>query len=170
MMEPVERFGASRQCLDQVGVPGRLVHVRDYVWRGGTLRFVVDGATAGYKLRADWDAPVLATLGATGANGLELASKAVIDGQWTRGTAGYQLMVGIDVGAPWAITIRSDRLLATVPCVRRPQWQVEHALAADLEAYVEHFLSTCEPVPIAAANAEERLRVAGVPAQVTRDR
>jgi hypothetical protein len=149
-----------RRALDSVGVPGRLLHVRDYVWRGGELRFQVDQTTSGgrlrayYELRAAWAAPVLER-----ANWSALArpATATVDGRWVRGTAGYQLAVGIDMASPSAIYVRTDRLLSSVPFVNRPLGEVEQALAADLAAYVETFLSSCQPVPLVMAEAAERL-------------
>jgi hypothetical protein len=140
-------------------VPERLVHVRDFVWRGGALCFQAgDGVvrTVGYSLSAEWDAAVLDPV-ASNAPGIQPASAALVDGRWVRRTAGYHLRVGIDLAVPSAIAIRSDRLLSSVPFLNRPADEVEHALAADLAAYVAWFLDACQPVPVAGEAAARRL-------------
>ena len=74
--------------------------------------------------------------------GLERAARPVAEGRWTRGTARYRLRVGIDLCVPSAIYIKATtRLESFVPFHARPYDQVEHALDADLAAYVNAFLS-----------------------------
>jgi hypothetical protein len=45
-----------------------------------------------------------------------------------------------------------------VPFVQRSRAEVEHALAADLAAYVDWFLSACATVPAAAESARQTLQ------------
>lgn len=153
----------ARDVLDSFDVPGRLLHVRNFVWRGGELHLrtapSVSAVSAGkdvyYELRAEWDAPVLAEVAAR--PGLAAARSAVVEGQWMRGQTGYVLRLGIDSAVPSAIYIRAGRILASIPFAQRPPAQVESALAADLAAYVDRFLNRCLPVPQARANAAAKL-------------
>jgi hypothetical protein len=150
--------------LDDFDVPGRLRHVHDYVWRGGTLGFQVEDQLADtppnvyYELCAHWDAAVLEPLDGRSGPGLQRAATPVVEGRWIRGSAGYQLRVGIDLAIPSAIYIRTDRILSCVPFVQRSRAEVEHALAADLAAYVDWFLSACATVPAAAESARQTLQ------------
>jgi len=158
----VDEIEAVRRVLGEFGVPERLLHVRDFVWRGGTLSYEIDSISDSrppvyYQLSACWAAPVLER-SASESPAIERSAVAVIEGQWVRGTAGYRLQVGIDLAAPSAISIRSDRLFSSVPYVNRERHQVEHALAIDLAAYVDWFLSTHAPVGVAASAAAARLR------------
>jgi len=131
--------------LDVFGVPERLEHVRRYIWREGSLRFALFGNLAAYELSACWDAAALEVIDA------DLQ-------RWTLRTTGYVLRIGIDLAHPASIAIQSSHLRSQVPFAQRPIEQVEHALQADLAAYVEAFLATCPPVPAARAEAAERLR------------
>jgi hypothetical protein len=70
--------------------------------------------------------------------------------------------IGIEPGVPSALYLRADRTLSFVPFVQRPRPQVEQALARDLTAYVEAFLATLEPVPLAEARAATRLHQLGL--------
>jgi hypothetical protein len=157
---------AAREVLDRFGVAARLRHVGEYIWRGGTLRLEVDDGGSRppslcYELRAQWAAPIFEPLPSP-EQALTRASRPVLEGRWIRGTAGYVLRIGLDLGAPAAIFVRSDRPLSNVPFLHRPQAVVEHALAADIAAYVEWFLDTCEPVPQAIQAAAQRLRKCGL--------
>jgi hypothetical protein len=149
----------ARLVLDGFDVPSRLEHVRRYVWRDGTLRFVVDDGQACYQLEAHWPAAVLEPIAS--AAGLELSDAPVVEGKWVRGTAGYVLRVGIDLAVPSAIYVRGDRLHSYVPFRGRPSDQVEQALQNDLTTYVHAFLSARRPVPEArAADARQLRRIA----------
>jgi hypothetical protein len=155
----------ARAVLDAVGVPGRLRHVRDFVWREGNLTFRVDDGGVAYELRAEWNVARLEPTDAGG--GLERRDSVVVEGRWTLGQAGYVLRVGIDFNVPSALYIRTSRTLACVPFVGRPPAQVETALAADLSAYVDSFLTRCQAVPQARASAAAtiaRLHVSVAPA------
>jgi hypothetical protein len=148
----------ARQVLDGFDVPARLQHVRQFVWREGTLRFKVDDRPPKvyYELEARWPTARLLSIG-TPHDGLEALSTPVIEGRWVRGTRGYLLRVGIDLAVPSGIAIRSRLLRSFVPFVGRPAAQVESALQRDLDAYVDAFLSNCQPVPAARAEDERRL-------------
>jgi len=87
-----------------------------------------------------------------------------MEGRWIRGSAGYVLSIGLDLRVPSAIFIRSGRPLSNVPFLHRPTALMESAPAADLAAYVEWFLDTCEPVPGAVEAAAQRLRQHGLSA------
>jgi hypothetical protein len=146
-----------RDVLDRFGVPDRLLHVRRYVWRGGTLSFQHAVADVYYELEAHWDAPVLEALESPVHQGIVQASKPVAEGRWIRGTARYLLQIGIDLSVPSAIYIKaSSRLQSFVPFLARPREQVEHAIDADLNAYVNTFLNTCRSVPEATQADAER--------------
>jgi len=96
--------------------------------------------------------------------GLVSANTPVLEGRWIRGRSGYQLQVGIDLSVPSAIQIRSSQLLSHVPFMGRSPAQVEQALQMELSAYAEAFLSHCQPVPQAAAQAARRLQLLGLAA------
>jgi hypothetical protein len=156
----------AREVLDRFSVAGRLRHIGEYVWRGGTLRLEVDDngdgpSSVGYALTAHWAAPIFEQLPSP-EQGLTRGKDPVLEGRWIRGRAGYVLRIGLDLDVPSAIFIRSDRPLSNVPFLRRPQAVVEHALAADLTAYVEWFLDRCKPVPQAAQAAAQQLSQYGL--------
>ena len=167
MLATDERIAHAVEVLSRFAIANRLLHVRNYVWRGGSLRFQMEPrppreADVYYELEAHWDAPVLEPLAPT-ERGLERAARPVAEGRWTRGTARYRLRVGIDLGVPSAIYIKaSTRLESFVPFHARPYDQVEHALDADLAAYVNAFLSHFRPVPEAAQADAEQLRELGL--------
>ena len=167
MLATDERTARAVEVLSRFAIANRLLHVRNYVWRGGSLRFQMEPRPARepdvyYELEAHWDAPVLEPLAAPG-RGIERAARPVPEGRWTRGTARYQLRVGIDLGVPSAIYIKATkRLESFVPFHARPYDQVEHALDADLAAYVNAFLSHSRPVPEAAQADAEHLRQLGL--------
>jgi len=96
--------------------------------------------------------------------GLVSANTPVLEGRWIRGRSGYQLQVGIELSVPSAIQIRSSQLLSHVPFMGRSPVQVEQALQVELSAYAEAFLSHCQPVPQAAAQAARRLQLLGLAA------
>jgi hypothetical protein len=150
----------ARRVLDLFDVPARLQHVRHFVWREGTLRFVIDDRPARptwvyYQLEAHWPSARLQDVPSSA--GLEAISTPVVEGRWVRGTSGYVLRVGIDLAVPSGIALRSRLLQSFVPFVGRPAAQVEQALQTDLDAYVAAFLSSCQPVPAARARDERRL-------------
>jgi hypothetical protein len=150
----------AREVLDRFAVPARLEHVRRYVWREGSLRLLVDEraprlARVYYELEAHWPTARLQEL--PGNAGLEAFSTPVVEGRWVRGTHGYLLRVGIDLAVPSGIAVRSRLLQSIVPFLARPAAQVEAALQTDLDAYVDTFLSTCQPVPEARAADSRRL-------------
>ena len=161
---------AARAALDGFDVPARLLHVRDFVWRGGRIKLEMAPArhaeglpNVWYELAATWPAPILTELPtASTMPGLVPARTPVVDGQWTRGTAGYSLRLGIDPAVPGAFYLRADRTLSVVPFVHRPRLQVEQALASDLAAYVESFRAALAPVPQATAEAHARLQSLGL--------
>ncbi len=165
-----QSVAAVRAVLDDFDVGGRLKHIREFIWRGGTLQLRADRGHAGqvrdvsYALTAEWAAPVLERTTSPIANGLVSWQRPVLEGRWVRGSSGYQLRVGIDLSAPSAIYIRSQRLLSHVPFVRRPAAQVEEALNRELRAYVNAFLSQSLPVPQAAELDIQRLRELGLAA------
>ena len=147
------------------GQPGvRLQHIREFIWRGGTLQLRANRGHAGqaldvaYALTAEWPAAVLERSPSPGVTGLESWQHPVLEGRWIRGINGDELQVGIDVAAPSVIHIRSQRLLSHVPFVGRPPARVEDALNVELASYVNAFLSRCQPVPQAAALDAQRLR------------
>jgi hypothetical protein len=158
---------AARDILDRFGVAQRLQHVRRYIWRGGTLGFRVDARSSRppdvyYELTAEWEAPLLERQ-AVPANGhIELATKPVAEGRWVRAKAGYALRVGIDLAVPIAIYVRGARRESFVPFVDRPHDLVEHAIDADMTAYINAFLSRSRPVPEASAADAARLRKLGI--------
>lgn len=162
----VGAIDAARDVLDRVGVPNRLRHISEYVWRGGTflLHIEDDGIRppcVSYELCAHWPAPIFEPLPSP-APALVSADCPVMEGRWIRGSAGYALRIGLDMRVPSAIFIRSDRPLSNVPCLHRPEALVESALAADLAAYAQWFLDTCLPVPQAIQVAKQQLRQFGL--------
>jgi hypothetical protein len=151
----------ARNVLDRFGVPGRLRHVRDFIWRGGELGLQIDLRENGlpgdvyYELRAEWHTAVLASTDVQ--PGVELRGRSVVDGRWLRSKAGYLICVGIDLDSAAAIYLRAGRILSFVPFLQRPADQVEQALAADLSSYVTSFLDHCPTVPQARAAAGQQL-------------
>jgi hypothetical protein len=152
-----------RAILDEFDIGGRLQHIRQFVWRGGTLQLCADCREAGqvldvgYALTAEWPAAVLESELSTSANGLVAWQQPVLEGRWVQGSNGYTLRVGIDLSVASAIYIRSQRLLSHVPFMGRAASQVQEALNLELSAYVSAFLSRCQPVPQAAALDARRL-------------
>lgn len=152
---------ALRAILDQFDIGGRLLHIRDFIWRGGTLELRTGaGKTLAveYALRASWPCAVLEPAAEPIASRLVSVRQPVIEGRWVRGSNGYELCVGVDVAVPTAIYIRSrQRLLSHVPFVARTTWQVETALNGELTACAEAFLRHQRPVPEATALDARRL-------------
>jgi hypothetical protein len=165
-----QSLSTVRAILDDFDVGGRLKHIREFIWRGGTLQLRADRSPAGqvldvsYALTAEWAAPVLQRPPSPVTNGLVSWQRPVLEGRWVRGSHGYELRVGIDLSAPSAIYVRSQRPLSHVPFVGRPPAQVEDALNVELTAYVNAFLSQFLPVPQAAALDIQRLRDLGLAA------
>lgn len=150
--------------LDRYDVRGRLQYLRDFIWRGGVLELRVGSGADGqalnvwYDLRAEWPAAVLERAEAPEASqALTNWRTPVVEGRWLRGSAGYELRVGIDLCMGSAIYIRSHGLVSHVPYVGRPVDQVEHALSAELTSYANRFLDHFQPVPRATALAAEEL-------------
>jgi len=125
----------ARQVLDRFAVAERLQHIRQFVWRGGTLRFFAQADCAFYELHAQRQAKVLEPTSAT-APGLERTSAPIVEGRWVQRMADEVLRVGIDLAVPSAIFLRTVGLRVLVPYVGRPAEQVEHAIQAELNAYV----------------------------------
>jgi len=162
----VARVELARQVLDRFAIGPRLQHLRQFVWRGGALRLEVSNddderrsPNVCYALVAEWDTAVLER---DTPPGLAPTSGSVVDGRWRRVRTGYVLRAGIDLGVPSAIYIRSAHHASFVPFVGRPPAQVEQAVDADLADYTSTFLSTCAPVPQAAAAGAARLRQLGL--------
>jgi hypothetical protein len=158
-----------RAVLDHFDVGGRLRYIREFVWRGGALELRADAGRArldvAYALTAEWPAAVLErTHPSPPGRGLVSRERAVLDGRWVRGSNSYELRIGIDLGVPTVLYIRSKRVLAHVPFVGRPAVQVEHALNQELTVYVNTFLAKMAPVPEAAAQDARRLRGLGLAA------
>ena len=153
---------ALRAILDQFDIGGRLLHIRDFIWRGGALELRTGtGRTLAleYALGATWPCAVLERTAEPVGNRLVTARQPVIEGRWVRGSNGYELCVGIDVAVPTAIYIRTQqRLLSHVPFVARPPWQVEAALHGELTAYADAFLRQHRTVPEASGADATRLR------------
>ncbi|MBV9578147.1 MAG: hypothetical protein JO057_06110 [Chloroflexi bacterium] len=153
--------------LDRYDVGGRLRYIREFVWRGGGLGLQATRGADGqlrdvwYALRAEWPAAVLDREEDAGESGLVNWRTPVVEGRWVRGWNGYELRVGIDLGAPSAIYIRSRGFGSQVPFVGRPPDQVEHVLSGELTTYVHAFLDHCRTVPQATAEDARRLRAAG---------
>jgi hypothetical protein len=162
----VDSASAARQVLDQFGVPARLEHIRQFIWRGGDLRLEASHedervTSVFYELAAHWDTAALIEDAVHA--GLVPMGGTVLDGRWVRVRTGYILRMGIELGVPSAIFIRSERrAVSFVPFLNRTSQQVEHALDADLTLYVNRFLDTRAPVPRAMAAAAERLRALGL--------
>ena len=160
----VASIEAARQVLDRFAIGPRLQHVRQFVWRGGSLRFCVeeDGRrlpNVYYALVAEWDTAILEDVALPG---LARTRGALVEGRWTRTRTGYELRAGIDLGVPSAIYIQSERHSSFVPFLGRPSGQVEQAVEADLAGYASTFLNTYLPVPQAAAAGAARLRQLGL--------
>jgi hypothetical protein len=153
--------------LDRFDVGGRLRHIRDFIWRGGTLELeAAGGADSGvqdvwYALKAEWPAAVLERDEGPLDEGLVDSRSPVVEGRWVRGSSGYDLRIGIDLRMPAAIYIRSHRrvhgFVSHVPFLGRPAERVERALNAELTTYVNAFLDHFQPVPQAAAADARRL-------------
>lgn len=151
---------AARDVLDTFDVPNRLLHIRNFVWRGGDLVLSANDDRVAYALTADWDEPLLEPF--TAQPGLAPAQPSVIEGRWRARRVGYVLRVGIDVRMPSAIAVAAERPLTFVPYLGRPRIEVAHALDTALRGYVDAFLDRCAPVPEARAKAAADLaRVAG---------
>jgi hypothetical protein len=152
---------ALRAILDQFDIGGRLLHIRDFIWRGGALELNAgtrNTLAVEYALAASWPCAVLERAAEPVGTRLVAARQPVIEGRWVRGSNGYELCVGLDVAVPTAIYIRSQhRLLSHVPFVGRPVWQVEAALNSELTAYTDAFLRHQRPVPEATALDARRL-------------
>jgi hypothetical protein len=155
---------AVRVVLDRYDIAGRLQYIREFIWRGGSLELRAgtgaDGQTLNvwYDLRAEWPAAVLERADAPPASqGLTSWRSPVVEGRWVRGSAGYDLRVGIDLCMGSAIYIRSPGFASHVPFAGRPVEQVEHALSAELTTYVNAFLDHFQPVPRATTLAAEEL-------------
>ena len=100
----VPSIAAARQVLERFALPERLQHVRQFVWRGGTLRLEVDEPESNvcYALLADWEAAVLQDV-EPGVAALARRDRALVEGRWSRARAGYALRAGIDLAVPSAI-------------------------------------------------------------------
>ena len=168
----VDRHSVESVCaiLNDFNVGGRLQHIREFIWRGGTLQLRAAPGRFGqtldvaYALTAEWAAAVLEREPSPGGEALISWKRPVLEGRWVRGTHSYELRVGIDLAVPSAMYIRSQRLLAHVPFAGRSPEQVEEALNGELNAYVDAFLSQFQPVPQAAALDAQRLRGLGLAA------
>jgi hypothetical protein len=157
---------AARLVLDELEVPRRLAHIRDYVWRGGQLEFRAEQRLAGYWLVARWPTAVFEPIGAGAPDGAQLvpARQATAVGRWVRGAAGYSLGVGLELGGASAggIVVAAPRLRCLVPVARRPAAEIAAALERALDDYAQEFLAEHEPVPQARAAAAETLRQQGL--------
>lgn len=150
----------ARDVLDALDVPNRLLHIRDFVWRGGDIVLSASDDRVAYTLTADWDEPLLEPLPSEA--GLAPAKWSVIEGRWRARRVGYVLRVGIEARMPSAIAIAAEQPLGLVPYLGRPRTEVAHALDTALRGYVNTFLDGCAPVPEARAKAAAELaRVAG---------
>jgi hypothetical protein len=165
-LRPVEvaSIDAARQVLDRFAIGPRLQHLRQFVWRGGSLAFRVDDdgqrqPNVYYALVAEWDTAVLEDIELPG---LARSGGTLVEGRWVRTRTGYELRAGIDLGVPSAIYIQSERHSSFVPYLGRPPDQVEQAVDNDLAGYAGAFLSLCLPVPQAAAAGAARLRQLGL--------
>ncbi|HEY1291719.1 MAG TPA: hypothetical protein VGJ60_01390 [Chloroflexota bacterium] len=152
-----------RAMLDQYDVGERLHHIREFIWRGGTLELQVargaDGQVVNvwYALTAEWPAVVLERDDCA-TQGIVSWNRPVVEGRWVQGRNSYELRVGIDLCSASAIYIRSQGFVSHVPFLNRPPEQVEQALTTELTSYVNAFLDHCSPVPQAAADDAQRLR------------
>jgi hypothetical protein len=161
--EPLDPVTALRATLDRFDIGGRLLHIRDFVWRGGDLQFRVDvqhGVC--YRLTAEWPAAVLDRTRPFVATAVESLAHPLVEGRWVRATRGYQLSVGIDVRVPSAISIRADGFSSAVPIVGRLEADVAERVHGELTAYVDRFLSRHATVPEAEAADRARLRQLGL--------
>ena len=156
-----------RAILDQFEIAGRLLHIRDFVWRGGALELRRDTSRTlalEYALAASWPCAVLERSQESISGGLVSVRQPVIEGRWVCGSNGYELRIGIDVAVPAAIYIRThERLLSHVPFVGRPAWQVAAALNGELTAYADAFLAHSQTVPDATERDAQRLRDLYIP-------
>ena len=62
MLPDLPSVNALRAILDQFGIGGRLLHIRDFVWRGGALELragPADTLAVEYALAASWPCAVL---------------------------------------------------------------------------------------------------------------
>lgn len=163
-----ETAAVLRATLDRFRVGNRLQHIREFVWRGGELRFRAanEASTraldACYVLVAQWPAPDFEHTRTRAASSLVSVGGTLMDGTWVRGTRRYELRVGIHMAAPSAMYVRSDAFWSHVPVVARRDADVEDRLQAELEAYVDQFLNRCASVPDAAARDHARLRQLGL--------
>lgn len=159
----------ARRILDHFDVVARLTEIRDFIWRGGQVRFEVDRPSPlsprltdiHYALTAVWDT---ARLRADGVS-RELVTKDgnQYEGFWERVQTGYSLRVGIDVsGAPTAIYVRSSTYACLVPYLDRPSTQVENALAFALGEYRNEFLAKFKTVPVARETEALRIKQYGI--------
>jgi hypothetical protein len=152
--DPIER---ARLVLDRFEVRRRLEEVRDFVWRGGEVRFRDDHGRVGYELEARWERALLVPLEAP--NGLVPTREATVEGRWVRAATGYALAVDIDLAAPTGIAVREPgRRQVVVPLVGRTDAHVRAGLDRAFEAYARSFLDTHAPVPQAMAADAELLR------------
>jgi hypothetical protein len=151
---------AARAFLDRLGVPARLEHIRDFLWRGGEVTFEAQPGGVAYVLAADWETAVLDDV--PSAAGLLSSTAPVVVGRWRRARTGYRLRVGIDHNVLTAISIQALRLRSYVPFVGRAEDEVAHALDERLAEYGRAFLDECSPVPQAMAADARRLRDRGV--------
>jgi hypothetical protein len=150
----------AQDVLDTFDVPNRLVHIRNFVWRGGDLVLSANDDGVAYALTAHWDEPLLEPLPSQ--PGLAPAKSSVVEGRWRARRVGYALRIGIDLRMPSAIAITAERPLSFVPYLGRPRTDVAHALDTALRGYVNAFLDRCAPVPDARAKAAADLaRLAG---------
>ncbi len=158
-----------RAMLDGFEVDRRLRYVRDFIWRGGELQFCAGTSArsdrtpdAGYALIAQWPAAAFEQTQAAHSTSLAPRSRPVVDGRWVRGSAGYELRVGIDLAAPTAIYIRAQAFASLVPIANRSADQVRDRVQAEIAAYVELFLNHHRTVPEATALARRRLDSLGL--------
>src|ERR671924_121771 len=113
---------AARNVLDRFAIGPRLQHLRQFVWRGGSLCFRVDDDAQHlpkvyYALVAEWETASLEELALPG---LARMGGALVEGRWVRTRTGYELRAGIDLGVPSAIYIQSERHSSFVPFLGRP--------------------------------------------------
>ena len=159
---------AVRAILDRFDVGGRLRYIRDFIWRGGRVELQAAGDGEGdvlnawYALRAEWPVAVLERDDGAASEGLVDWRRPVVEGRWMRGSSGYELRVGVDLRVPTAIYVRSHGFVSHVPFLGRPAERVEHALNAELTAYVHAFLDRSLAVPQAEAADKRRLRDLGL--------
>jgi hypothetical protein len=163
----LDAVAAARTTLDDFNVGGRLQHIREFVWRGGNLRLRV-GASGGveqrldvaYTLTAQWPAATFTR--SVDTPGLLPVRGTAIDGRWVRAMRGYVLSVGVDLGVPSALYIRSPIFTSYVPVAGRAAEEVERRVHVELEEYVTRFLSRYPTVPDAEAQDRQELRRRGL--------